>query len=111
MCDTAQQQSGEGTVAAGSDHDQIGSLLVGYVCDHLRRASRHHFSHLERGVETLLLQVGDLLPERSLDLVLIEMDSTGTPTNHDLLSVNDNKPSTAGLRESLDEGERPCGVA
>src|SRR5262245_27103708 len=111
MCDTAQQKPGEAAVAARSHHDQIGSLLVGNVGDHLRCASRHHFSYLERGTETLLLQVRDLLPERGLDLVLVEMDRTGTPTNHDLFSVNDNEPSTISLRQILGERKRLRGFA
>src|SRR5262245_66242050 len=109
MCDTAQQKPGEAAVAARSHHDQIGSLLVGNVGDHLRRASRHHFSYLERGTETLLLQVRDLLPERGLDLVLVEMDRTGTPTTHDLTNLNDNEPSTDSMHQILRETKRHQG--
>ena len=63
-------------MAACSRHDQIGSLLVRDLRDHMCRASRHNVRQLERRLEAFLFQVSDLLPDRSLDLVLIQIDWT-----------------------------------
>jgi hypothetical protein len=82
-CDAAQHQPDEWAVAARSRHDQIGSLLVRNLRDHMRRASRRHVRQLERCVETFLLKVLDLLQDRSLDLVLIENDWSGSPAERE----------------------------
>ena len=80
-------------MAACSRHDEISSLLVRNFRDHMRRASRHHVRQLERRLEAFLPQVRDLLPERSLDLVLIKIDWTGRAAGRELVYVHDDEPS------------------
>ena len=74
-------------MAARSRYDQIGSLLVRDLRDHMCRASGHHVRQLERRVESFPLQVLDLLPDRGLDLVLIQIDRTGGPACRELVYV------------------------
>jgi hypothetical protein len=76
----------------------------------MRRTSRHHFRHFEFHVETFLPQVLDMLSERGLDLVLVDVDRAGTPAGHDLVYMDDDEPSTVSLREVLGEWERALGV-
>jgi hypothetical protein len=51
-----------------------------------------------------LLQVLDLLPDRGLDLVLIEIDRKSAPlADCELVYVHDDEPSAVSLREALGE--------
>ena len=80
-------------MAACSRDDQIGSFLVRNFRDHMRRASCHHVRQLELRLETFLLQVLDLLPDRGLDLVLVDFDRIcAAPTGTADLSKRGREP-------------------
>src|SRR5262245_20607672 len=106
MHDAPQHQPYERAEAARPRHDQIAPLLVRNLRDHMRRATRRYVRQLERCVETFLLKVLDLLPDRSLDLVLIENDWSGGPAERELVYVHDDEPGSVSLREALGERER-----
>jgi hypothetical protein len=93
----------ERAAAARSHHDQIGSLLISDLCDHVRRASCRHIRQLERRVETFLLQVLHLVPDRGLNFVL---DAPQAARARELVYVHDDEPGTVSLREALEEGNR-----
>jgi hypothetical protein len=90
MGNAAQQQPGEGAVAARSRHDQIGALLFRDLRDHMCRASHPYPRRLENHIETFPLQVLDLLPDRGLDLGFVDIDRiSNTSAGPELVYVHD----------------------
>jgi hypothetical protein len=76
----------------------------------MRRTSCHHLPQLEGRVETFLLQLLDLLPDRGLDLVLFDIDRSGGPARYELVYVDDDEPGSVSLREALAYGSA-CAAA
>jgi hypothetical protein len=76
----------------------------------MRHTSCHHLPQLEGRVETFLLQLLDLLPDRGLDLVLFDIDRSGGPARDELVYVDDDEPGSVSLREALAYGSA-CAAA
>ena len=106
MWNTAQQQTGEGAMAARSRDDQIGFLFPCNFRNGLSRSSHTHPRDPESHAKAFPLQILNLLTDCGLNIGLIDKNRiTPAPADAELIYVHGNEPRALSFCETPSHSE------